>query len=138
MHLYAISIRRRFKYSSYKGTIGKIKPNLIKRHFAAIIPDRHWYSDITEFHLNGEKLYLSPVMDGCSQEIVAYTLSRHPVLKQVMDMLDQAYQKHPALNGLIFHTDQAGNISTQLFRHGLNIMVFPSLCHARAIHWMMA
>ncbi|WP_439649290.1 hypothetical protein [Lactobacillus amylolyticus] len=54
---------------------------------------------MTEFHLNGEKLYLSPVMDGCGQEIVAYTLSRHPVLKQVMDMLDQAYQKHPALNG---------------------------------------
>ncbi|WP_244061579.1 IS3 family transposase, partial [Lactobacillus helveticus] len=106
MHLYAITIRRRFKYSSYKGTIGKIKSNLIKRHFAAIIPDRHWYSDITEFHLNGEKLYLSPVMDGCSQEIVAYTLSRHPVLKQVMDMLDLAYKKHPALNGLIFHTDQ--------------------------------
>ncbi len=106
MHLYAIAIRRRFKYSSYKGTVGKIKPNLIKRNFKAIIPDRHWYSDITEFHLNGEKLYLSPVMDGCTQEIVAYTLNRHPVLKQVMDMLDQAYQKHPALNGLIFHTDQ--------------------------------
>lgn len=29
MHLYAITIRRRFKYSSYKGTIGKIKSNLI-------------------------------------------------------------------------------------------------------------
>lgn len=106
MHLYAIAIRRRFKYSSYKGTIGKIKPNLIKRHFKAIIPDRHWYSDITEFHLNGQKLYLSPIMDGCTQEIIAYTLNRHPVLKQVMDMLDLAYQKHPALNGLIFHTDQ--------------------------------
>ncbi len=54
MHLYAITIIRRFKYSSYKGTIGKIKPNLIKRNFGAIIPDRHWYSDITEFHLNGD------------------------------------------------------------------------------------
>ena len=125
MHLYAISIRRRFKYSSYKGTIGKIKSNLIKRHFAAIIPDRHWYSDITEFHLNGEKLYLSPVMDGCSQEIVAYTLSRQPVLKQVMDMLDQAYQKHPALNGLIFHTDQGWQYQHAAFqawlkKHGVS------------------
>ena len=52
------------------------------------------------------EIYLSPVMDGCTQEIVAYTLNRHPVLKQVMDMLDLAYKKYPALNGLIFHTDQ--------------------------------
>ncbi len=116
MHLYAIAIRRRFKYSSYKGTVGKIKPNLIKRNFKAIIPDRHWYSDITEFHLNGEKLYLSPIMDGCTQEIVAYTLNRHPVLKQVMDMLDQAYQKHPALNGLIFHTDQGWQYQHAVFQ----------------------
>lgn len=47
MHLYAIAIRRKFKYSSYQGTVGKIKPNLIRRHFKAIIPNRHWYSDIT-------------------------------------------------------------------------------------------
>lgn len=106
MHLYAISIRRRFKYSSYQGTVGKIKPNLIKRKFKSIMPDRQWYSDVTEFHLNGEKLYLSPIMDGCTQKIISYRLSRRPDLKQVMDMLEDAYKKHPALNGLIFHTDQ--------------------------------
>ena len=119
MHLYAIAIRRRFKYSSYKGTIGKIKPNLIKRHFKAVIPDRHWYSDVTEFHLNGEKLYLSPIMDGCTQEIISYTLSRNPVLKQVMDMLDLAYKKYPALNGLIFHTDQGWQYQHTAFQSWL-------------------
>lgn len=107
MRLYAIAIKKRIsKYSSYRGNVGKIKTNLINRQFKAVIPDRYWYSDITEFHLNGEKLYLSPIMDGCSQEIISYTLSRHPVLSQVMNMLDLAYKKHPALNGLIFHTDQ--------------------------------
>lgn len=29
-----------------------------------------------------------------------------PFLKQTMDMLRQAWRKHPALNGLVFHTDQ--------------------------------
>lgn len=70
------------------------------------MPDRKWYSDITEFHLNGQKLYLSPIIDGCTQEIISYTLSRHPILDQVMSMLELAYKKHPALNGLTFHTDQ--------------------------------
>lgn len=106
MHLYGIAIRRKYKYSSYRGTVGKIKTNLIKRNFKSIMPNRKWYSDVTEFHLNGEKLYLSPIMDGCTQEIVSYKLSRSPVLEQVMDMLKLAYKKYPALNGLVFHTDQ--------------------------------
>lgn len=99
MHLFGIAIRRRKRYSSYRGTVGEIKPNLICRNFLAILPDRKWYSDITEFHLNGEKLYLSPIMDGCTHEIISYTLSRRPVLEQVMTMLDLAYKAHPALKG---------------------------------------
>ncbi|MBP2058683.1 transposase InsO family protein [Lactobacillus colini] len=106
MYLYVIAIRRKYKYSSYRGIVGKIKANLIKRSFKSVMPNRKWYSDVKEFHLNGEKLYLSPIMDGCTQEIISYTLSRRPVLKQVMDMLEHAYKKYPSLNGLIFHTDQ--------------------------------
>lgn len=125
MHLYGLAIRRKFRYSSYKGTIGPIKRNLIRRHFKALMPDRHWYSDVTEFHLNGQKLYLSPIMDGCTQEIIAYTINRHPVLEQVMTMLNLAYQKHPALNGLIFHTDQGWQYQHSAFQawlknHGIS------------------
>lgn len=116
MHLYGIAIRRRYKYSSYRGTIGKIKANLIKRNFKSVMPNRKWYSDVTEFHLNGEKLYLSPIMDGCTQEIVSYTLNRDPVLKQVMDMLELAYKKYPAL---VFHTDQGWQYQHPLFQSWL-------------------
>ena len=119
MHLFGIAIRRRRKYSSYRGTVGEIKPNLICRNFLAILPDRKWYSDITEFHLNGEKLYLSPIMDGCTHEIISYTLSRRPVLEQVMTMLDLAYKAHPALNGLIFHTDQGWQYQHSTFQKWL-------------------
>lgn len=120
MHLFGIAIKRKFKYSSYEGTIGKIKPNLIKRNFGSIMPDRKWYSDVTEFHLNGQKLYLSPIMDGCTQEIISYTISRHPVLDQVMSMLKKAHHKHPALNGLIFHTDQGWQYQHKTFQAWLN------------------
>ena len=119
MHLFGITIRRKRKYSSYQGTVGKIKPNLICRNFLAILPDRKWYSDITEFHLNGEKLYLSPIMDGCTHEIISYTISRHPVLEQVMNMLELAYKDHPALNGLIFHTDQGWQYQHPAFQNWL-------------------
>jgi len=47
------------KYKSYKGTVGKIAPNLLDRNFTAEAPNEKWVTDISEFKLFGEKLYLS-------------------------------------------------------------------------------
>ena len=54
----------------------------------------------------GRKLYLSPILDMYNREIVSYTISEHPVLSQVMDMLDKAFEKIPDNTNLIFHSDQ--------------------------------
>jgi len=54
---------REKKYHSYRGKIGKIAPNLLKRDFRAVRPNSKWTTDITEFKLLGQKLYLSPIMD---------------------------------------------------------------------------
>ncbi|MDQ0862225.1 transposase InsO family protein [Bacillus sp. V2I10] len=51
------------KYRSYKGKVGKIAPNLLQRDFQATKPNQKWVTDVTEFHLFGKKLYLSPVLD---------------------------------------------------------------------------
>ena len=116
LKLYGLVSKRWRKYNSYRGTQGPIKPNLIKRNFGAIYSEHKWYSDLTEFKLNGQKTYLSPIIDGCTQEIIAYTISRSPNLKQTMDMLRQAWRKHPALNGLVFHTDQGWQYQHQQFQ----------------------
>ena len=34
------------KYSSYKGTVGKIADNLIERDFNADISNKKWYTDV--------------------------------------------------------------------------------------------
>ena len=49
------------KYRSYKGEVGKIAPNLLNRDFHAEKPNQKWVTDVTEFSLFGEKLYLSPI-----------------------------------------------------------------------------
>lgn len=98
--------RNRRKYSSYKGTQGKIAVNIIQRDFFSDTPNKKWYTDVTEFNLRGEKLYLSPILDGCGGDIVAYSISISPNLKQTMEMLDKAFSKHEDLKGLIMHTDQ--------------------------------
>ena len=100
-------IRRKRKYSSYQGEIGKKAENLIQRQFEASKPMEKCYTDVTEFAIpaSSQKLYLSPVLDGFNSEIIAYNLSTTPNLKQVKTMLEQAFiEKH--YENTILHSDQ--------------------------------
>lgn len=62
------------KYRSYKWTVDKITRNILDRNFKAEKPNEKWVTDITEFKLFGEKLYLSPILDLFNGEIITYTI----------------------------------------------------------------
>ena len=94
------------KYRSYRGEAGKIAPNLLNRDFHADKPNQKWVTDVTEFSLFGEKLYLSPILDLHSSDLVSYTISDRPVLSMVTTMLDEAFANIPAGTNLILHSDQ--------------------------------
>ena len=98
-------IRRR-KYRSYKGEVGKIAPNELRRNFKADKPNQKWATDVTEFSVQNEKVYLSPIIDLYNGEIISYNLSLRPTFHQTMDMLDKAFEKIPNGTGLILHSDQ--------------------------------
>ena len=44
------------KYRSYRGKVGNVAPNLLERNFHATKPNEKWVTDVTEFHLHGNKL----------------------------------------------------------------------------------
>lgn len=94
------------KYRSYKGEQGTVAPNLLNREFTAEKPNQKWVTDVTEFRLFGRKLYLSPIFDLYSGDVVTYTLSDSPNLSMVITMLEQAFQKIPNDTNLILHSDQ--------------------------------
>ena len=94
------------KYRSYKDEVGKIAPNLLGRDFHADRPNQKWVTDVTEFHLFGEKLYLSPILDLHSRDIVSYVISERPVLSMVTKMLKKAFAKLPDPENLLLHSDQ--------------------------------
>lgn len=79
------------KYRSYKGTVGKVAPNILERNFKAEKPNEKWVTDLTEFKLLGEKLYLSPMLDLFNGEIITYTIGSRPVYSLVSTMLNQAF-----------------------------------------------
>ena len=94
------------KYRSYKGEKGTTADNKLNREFRAEKPNQKWVTDVTEFRLFGEKLYLSPILDLYSGDIVTYTLSDSPNLLMVTTMLEQAFALLPDDNELLLHSDQ--------------------------------
>ena len=116
----AARIRRKRKYSSYKGEIGKKADNFIQRQFEASKPYEKCYTDITEFAIpvSSQKLYLSPVLDGYNSEIIAYQLSTSPNLEQVKAMLDQSFTEEHYEN-TILHSDQGWQYQHQFYHQFL-------------------
>ena len=94
------------KYHSYKGEVGKIAPNHLGRDFYAEKPNQKWVTDVTEFQLFGQKVYLSPILDLHSRDIVRYTISDRPVLPMVISMLKKALATIPDNTNLLLHSDQ--------------------------------
>ena len=74
--------RKNETYHSYKGEVGKIADNILKRDFHASKPFEKLATDVTQFKVCDEKVYLSPVMDLYNREIVSYSISTSPNLWQ--------------------------------------------------------
>ena len=98
--------RKNDKYHSYKGEVGKVADNLLKREFYAEKPFEKLTTDVTQFKVCDEKVYLSPVMDLFNREIVSYSISLSPNLEQVREMLNGLFEKLPDDATPIFHSDQ--------------------------------
>lgn len=78
----------------------------MNRDFYSERPNQKWVTDVTEFGLFGQKLYLSPILDLNNGYLVSYTISDRPVLSMVTTMLTKAFATIPGKNGLILHSDQ--------------------------------
>ena len=107
------------KYRSYKGEAGKVADNELNREFRAEKPNQKWVTDVTEFRLFGQKLYLSPILDLYSGDIVTYTISDSPNLLMVTTMLEQAFQQIPDNTGLLLHSDQGWHYQHKQYRRML-------------------
>ena len=99
------AIRQR-KYNSYLGEISPAVPNEIQRDFHADKPNKKWLTDITEFKIGEEKVYLSPIIDCFDGMPITWTVGTSPNADLVNTMLDNAIvllkeNEHP-----IVHSDR--------------------------------
>ena len=88
-----------------------------KRHFTATKPNQKWVTDVTEFKAkDGNKVYLSPILDLFNNEIVSYTLSYSPNWAQVEKMLKLAVKRLNKTSGGILHSDQGWQYQMAAYR----------------------
>ena len=113
------NVRRRNKYRSYKGEVGKTAPNILDRDFGTTAPNRKWTTDVTQINIGMDKCYLSPILDMYNGEIVSYTISDHPDLKMVMDMLEKAFVAREVGVGLMLHSDQGWHYQHRSYQKSL-------------------
>ena len=100
------SLVRPKKYRSFKGDIGTAAPNELGRQFDAAAANQKWVTDVTEFKVDGQKLYLSPILDLYNGEIVAFETSKRPDFDMVRTMLDNAITKLRPQERPLLHSDQ--------------------------------
>jgi len=111
------SLIRVRKYKSYRGEQGKIAPNILDRNFKAHHPNQKWATDITEFNVSGNKLYLSPIIDLFNGEIISYELSERPVFAQIINMLKKSFRKIKNVQNLILHSDQGWQYQMKAYQN---------------------
>ena len=109
MKKYYLKVRyhKVFKANQNKKRIEEnVKPNLVRRNFNVDRINQVWSTDITYIIYNGKRAYLSSIMDLYSRNIISYKISYRMDNKLVMDTLNEAIRKQKDVYGVILHSDQ--------------------------------
>ena len=59
------------KHHSYKGEVGKVAENILNRDFNASKPYEKITTDVTQFKVGEEKIYLAPILDLYNREKIS-------------------------------------------------------------------
>ncbi|WP_409014289.1 IS3 family transposase, partial [Caballeronia sp. LZ002] len=108
------------KYRAFRGEVGLAAPNILERRFDAKRPNDKWVTDVTEFNVGGEKLYLSPVLDLYNAEVIAFEIARRPLFDMVGTMLKRAFARLGPNDRPILHSDQGWQYRMPVYRKALD------------------
>lgn len=95
------------------------KENLIKRNFNAEMPYTKLLTDITEVICSDGKLYVSPIMDCCSGEILTLEIRDNMKKELCIDMVKNLCCRYRLAEGVILHSDRGSQYTSDAFRDEL-------------------
>lgn len=118
------SVIRRKRKKYIRSTPQQVAENILNREFAAQESNQKWLTDVTEFKYgNGQKAYLSAILDLHDKSIVAYVLGHSNNNNLVFRTLDLAFETTPGSKPMI-HSDRGFQYTSWGFKkrlesHGL-------------------
>ena len=113
---------RKKRYRSYKGTIGKIAPNILNRDFRADVPCQKLVTDVSQISIGAQKSFLSPILDLFNGEVLCYDISDRADLEQIGKMLADIFaitDKLPDGQDILLHSGQGWQYQHKSYQDAL-------------------
>lgn len=85
-------------------------------------------TDVTEFKVKDQRVYLSPVVDLFTQEVIAYKIAKNARLPLVTEMLKDAIANLSENSKPILHSDQGWQYRHKAYQNNLSIMGSHKAC----------
>ena len=111
--------------------------NVIQRQFKGYEPRKALLTDITYLFYRGGVCYLSPILDVCTHEVLAYKLSDNLRVDFVLEMVDAMCGKYGAEldSTTIVHSDQGCHYTSNAFIQKLKDADFVQSMSRRGNCW---
>jgi transposase InsO family protein len=114
------SVIRRKKKKYERSTPQQVAENLLNRKFQAEAPNEKWVTDVTEFKYgNGQKAYLSAILDLHDKTIVSYVLgdsNNNPLVFETLKLALQVAQGSKPM----LHSDRGFQYTSLKFKEMLD------------------
>ena len=93
----------------------RLYANVLNRDFTAHKPNQKWVTDITYIATQQGWAFLSVIKDLFDGFIIAHQLGRHSSIRLVLDTLGQARQEVPQVEGVLLHSDQGFQYTSEQY-----------------------
>jgi putative transposase len=124
-------------YISFDGRFSNAAPNLnldkiiasngsitFIQNFKASGPFKKLGTDVTEFSVEGVKVYLAIIIDFFTGELLAFNASLHPDMKQQADLLEMLKATGINFTGASIHSDQGHQYQRDAWINAIHAMGF--------------
>lgn len=94
----------------------RVAPNVLAQDFVATRPNEKWLADITYIDTDEGWLYLAGVLDLFSRALVGWSMADHLRADLVVAALQMALGRRFPLDGLLHHSDQGSQYTSDAVR----------------------
>lgn len=112
-----LAVIRRKRPAYQRSSPEVMAENILNREFTAKTVNEKWCTDVTEmkYGSEGEKAYLSAILDLKGKDIVSFAIAKHNNNQLVFDTFDLAVQKYPDAHPLL-HSDRGYQYTSKQFK----------------------